>query len=141
MARRYQTKGIAILMSLALLTYPCKGDSPTKTITIMGYRSCETWIRDHTKNASGEFSDKLRKTVDETWLVGFMSGANAASGSYFDDTLRNVDSQIVIDWVDRYCGAHPDRDVTDGGMALFHSLVDISKKRKHEPSAETQKSP
>jgi hypothetical protein len=140
---RSRINQIAILVSLALLALPCVGDSSGKKTMIFGYRTCEMWTKDRIKNASGEYS--LRKTFDDTWLLGFISGINAATSTYFDNPMGNVDSTIIFDWMDKYCAAHPDRDISDGGIELFNKLVDFSKKKSpapmHEPKPDPSKSP
>jgi hypothetical protein len=119
---------LALLVSLVIVALPCVGDSPAKKITIFGYRTCETWTKDRAENSSGKLADTFGKSFDETWLVGFMSGVNAATGMYLDNPLGSVDSAIIFDWMDKYCEAHPNRDVSDGGIELFNKLLDLSKK-------------
>jgi hypothetical protein len=139
---RSRISRIAIFVLLAFLTFPSNGDdAPTKTITILGYITCQAWTTDHAKVASGEFSNKVRKNFDEMWLIGFMSGVSATSGSYVGDPLKNVDSQIVYDWMDKYCDTHPRGDISNGGVALFEKLIDVSKKTTHDHKSEAQKIP
>ncbi len=139
---RSRVNRIAILVSLAVFAFPCVGDSPAKKITIFGYRTCKTWTKDRAKSVGGGFPNSIGKSFDETWLVGFMSGVNAATSTYFDNPLRSIDSTIIFDWMDKYCDAHPNRDVSDGGIELFNKLVDLSKKPPaHELKSDAQKSP
>lgn len=129
--------------SAAVVAFSCIADSSVKTITIFGYRTCETWTKNRVTDSSGEFANRIGKSFDETWLLGFLSGINSATSTYVDNPLRGVDATIIFDWMDKYCAAQPGRDVSDGAVELFNKLIDLSKKKSpsHERKPDPPKGP
>ena len=95
-----------------------------RTITVMANRTCKTWIDDRAKREAVDRSiyDWFPAATSEHWLLGLLTGLNA--GTDIDVNLLNdVDSQLVFDWMDKYCKEHPDQDVYNGAEELVLDLV------------------
>ena len=70
-----------------------------------GNLSCGRWTEDK----------RIREDA-HTWVLGFVSGAGWAS----PESQRQMDSNGMAMWIDRYCAAHPLDTIQNaaGGLAL-----------------------
>jgi len=64
-----------------------------------------------------------KREPDKAWLLGYLSGVNAAMSSEKNDRLSKLNSaeQIFL-WMDNYCAKNPLKSVQDGGNELFYEL-------------------
>jgi hypothetical protein len=81
----------------------------------VGSISCKEWIEDRASE-----SDYTNKYVDQSWVVGFISGYAVVSGT---DSLLDIKIQAMYIWMDKYCASHPLKKVEDGAVNLVHELV------------------
>ncbi len=60
----------------------------------------------------------------KAWLLGYMSGLNAALSDNHNDTLNKVNSaEQILSFVDNYCRSNPLKTVWHAGNALFAELL------------------
>ena len=88
-----------------------------RAITVLGARSCGTWIESRTDNSSGKSWASL---ASESWLVGYLSGL---AGGIDKDFLKGTDAPSIFLWVDNYCRSNPLKAIDDAGIALALELV------------------
>jgi hypothetical protein len=74
---------------------------PADAYTVKGMGKCGTWSRG---------------LDDRFWILGFISGANFASGS---DTAKTIAAEDIYDWVGKYCKDHPGDDLADATTAFI----------------------
>ena len=103
-------KVIFILMaSLMLPTCSIAGGVVAKT--------CRSWGQ---HRSLGEASIML----DETWLVGYLSGISTSADV---DFMRTIDPDSIGQWMDHYCQAHPLKTLEQAGQDLALELGDKRK--------------
>jgi hypothetical protein len=71
--------------------------------------SCGTWLEDRDANRAG---------VDESWILGFLSGIGYALGERGIDPLHDTDHNGVTAWIDNYCRGHPIDLISAAAAAL-----------------------
>ena len=73
-------------------------------------------------SSCGEWNN-VRKSGDYyqggTWVLGYVS----SYGYYGSKTLKEVDSQALISWMDNYCQANPLDSISDGAKQLIEALI------------------
>ena len=91
----------ALFMIVALLL-----TGEAHAVTGYGDRSCSKWIRDRAaakqQNPSAEVI--WEQLVDETWLMGYLSGLAVARHSNY---LKKPDYDTLNTWIDNYCAKNP----------------------------------
>jgi hypothetical protein len=90
---------------------------PVPAYESRGARSCAAWqeyrldkIAGHPQNAE----------IYETWLVGYLSGIVAGSGT---DFLAGTDNEAVFQMVDVYCGANLLMNLATAGTYVARDLM------------------
>ena len=81
-------------------------------VTVLDQPNCSEWL-DLTSNGK------------KKWLLGFLSGMNrgyAINHKGHDPLAKATSYKQVFDWMDNYCKANRQRDIADGGFALFAEL-------------------
>jgi hypothetical protein len=107
MADRVTKVFLAVLISgLTLGSYAA-------TVSVRGVSSCGGWIEDRSKAGVGTL-------INESWLVGFLSGVAFESER---DFVKGTDNASLFLWMDNYCRANPLSDVASGGYKLFQELA------------------
>lgn len=117
---------VATILFLVMHATPVIGAG--RTFTIIGSSSCTDWIESK-RVASLEDSDRLSWISfmqKKTWIMGYVSALNSAYKSN-KDILKDVNSDIVADWVDIYCDKNKMKKTDDAVDALFDELVKIAK--------------
>ena len=84
-------------------------------VVTTGARSCGTWV----KNAE---SDGWPSTVQNAWLVGFISGQAVMTNL---DVLKNTSAESLYLWVTNYCKSNP-LDFSD--EAAYRLFIELKKK-------------
>jgi hypothetical protein len=107
----------------------CAAESPdgTFTYTVIGSRSCETWIEARRNERSKEVFKWVQATAAKSWLVGFLSGMNATSATPKFDFLDAMDADTATLWMDKYCRENPTESMSAGGRQLFRNLEKITR--------------
>ncbi len=82
-------------------------------VTVMGARSCGTWIE---SRKSGGISE----IAPQAWIVGYLSGISVESGK---DILASTDANSLYLWMDKYCRDNPLERLDNGGYNLFIELA------------------
>lgn len=82
-----------------------------------GSRSCASWLEHRLEEAEGH---TLHAEIDQTWLVGYLSGVVAGSGI---DFLVGTDNLSIFSMVDNYCQANPLGHLAPAGTALARELM------------------
>lgn len=82
-----------------------------------GARSCSGWQEYRQDERSG-FPQTIE--VYETWLIGYLSGIVAGSGT---DFLVGTDNELVFQMVDAYCGANPQMNLAAAGTYVARQLM------------------
>lgn len=99
---------IAVLLFTALLF--CLS-SLAQNVTVKGTYSCGFYVK----------SRELGSTSSPSWLLGFLSGANVYK-PHKVDLLKNVDSDSLFLWMDKYCKDNPLEFIEDGAKLLLNEL-------------------
>ena len=93
----------------------------TKAMTVFGVPDCGEWI--HHQNASYK-----------AWLLGYLSGINAAyNGAKIDHLAQLSSAGQAFLWMDNYCRRNPLSNVDLGAAALFYELTDRKKALTTKP--------
>lgn len=105
------TRMLGIYLALALGSAEPAFILPTPT-----FEDCSAW--------SGHKPRSAERFRDISWLRGFLSGADLVLAKPGDRMLQygGDDPRDYIAFVDRYCGAHPNARVEEGGRALVLKL-------------------
>lgn len=97
--RRKLSFALFIIVTLLLAGEAC-------AVTEVGDRTCSKWVRDREaakqRNPSAEVI--WEQMVDETWLMGYLSGLAVARHS---DYMKKPDYDTLNAWVDDYCAKNP----------------------------------
>lgn len=98
------------LAATALILTLCVPTVSRADVVAIGTPDCGTWIN----NPHPSW---------KAWLVGYLSGINAAIGKPNKDPLAKLSSgnQAIV-WMDNYCRQNPLKQVSDGGTALYQEL-------------------
>jgi len=75
-----------------------------------GVSSCGGW---NNARKSGDYYQQ------GSWVLGFVS----SYGYYEGKTLKEVDSQALVSWMDNYCQANPLDSISDGAKQLIEALI------------------
>lgn len=86
-----------------------------------GSRPCASWLQHRLEQRDGH---ALNAEIDQTWLVGYLSGVVAGSGM---DFLVGTDNESLYSMVDDYCQANPEGQLAGAGTDLARDLM--AKKR------------
>ncbi|MDD5177197.1 MAG: hypothetical protein PHQ05_12325 [Sterolibacterium sp.] len=82
-----------------------------------GSRTCATW-QEHRLEEKGGHTQHAE--VDQTWLVGYLSGVVAGSGI---DFLSDTDNVSIFSMADVYCQANPLGNLATAGTSLARELM------------------
>ncbi|HEX5393561.1 MAG TPA: hypothetical protein VFW68_09780 [Rhodocyclaceae bacterium] len=82
-----------------------------------GARSCASWQSG--RLAENEGYSRMAE-INQTWLVGYMSGLVAGSGL---DFLVGTDNPTVFAMVDDYCVSTPAGNLATAGVAVARQLM------------------
>ena len=96
----------------ACLFYAGQSLAATYDAKIFNQPNCSEWL-------------ELTSNGKKKWLLGFLSGMNhgyAINHKGHDPLEKIASMKQVFDWMDNYCKANPQLDLSDGGMALFLEL-------------------
>lgn len=82
-----------------------------------GARSCANWQEGRLEENQG-YSRKAE--IDQTWLVGYMSGLVAGAGL---DFFKGTENGALFALVDAYCVDTPTGDLATAGIAVARQLM------------------
>jgi len=82
-----------------------------------GARSCAGWLESRLDQKAG-FS--LNAEIYETWMVGYLSGIVAGSGT---DFFVGTDNEAVFLMVDDFCAANPRMNLSAAGTSVARQLM------------------
>jgi len=83
-----------------------------------GSRACAAWQEHRLEEAEGHTT---QAQVDQTWLVGYLSGVVAGSGI---DFLTGTDNDSLFSMADVYCQANPLGHLAQAGTAMARELME-----------------
>jgi hypothetical protein len=95
------------------------------SVTLRAAPSCKTWVNGRRESQVSPDSGGISSLTSEFWLLGYLSGINSARHEGLD-RLKRINSETILDWMDRYCKENPDKYVYHGADVLFASLGKIS---------------
>jgi hypothetical protein len=90
---------------------------PVPAYESRGARSCVTWQEYRQDKIAGY---PQNAEIYETWLVGYLSGVVAGSGT---DFLAGTDNEVVFQMVDIFCGANPLMNLAAAGTHVARELM------------------
>lgn len=82
-------------------------------VTVMGARSCGTWIE---ARKSGGISE----LASEAWIIGYLTGLSVESDK---DILASTDANSIYLWTDKFCRDNPLDRLDKAGYYLFVELI------------------
>jgi hypothetical protein len=91
-----------------------------KKVSVLAVISCADWSSRRASLDDPPGIRSAREAAPTFWLLGFLSGLNAADGG--GDALGAIDGETVADWIDVYCAKNPGKDLFDGANALYEKL-------------------
>jgi hypothetical protein len=93
----------------------------TCAVTEIGDRTCSKWNRDRTaaKQPNPSADVIWEQLVDETWLMGYLSGLAVARHS---DYMKKPDYDTLNAWVDNYCAKNPGVRLGTASLGLAKEL-------------------
>jgi hypothetical protein len=90
---------------------------PSWTYEPRGARSCAGWQEFRQDEKSGNFRNA---EIYETWMVGYLSGIVAGSGT---DFLVGTDNESVFLMADNFCSANLQMNLAASGTATARQLM------------------
>jgi hypothetical protein len=82
-----------------------------------GARSCSGWQE---FREDGRRGYSLNAEIYETWLVGYLSGIVAGSGT---DVLAGTDNESIFMMVDVFCNANVQANLAEAGTSAARQLM------------------
>jgi len=82
-----------------------------------GSRTCASWLEHRLEQPEGH---AFNTEIDQTWMVGYLSGLIAGSGI---DVLVGTNNVSIFAMVDAYCQAQPNSDLAAAGTSLARELM------------------
>jgi len=80
-----------------------------------GGSSCGTWARDRQQNQAGS-------QLNQAWVLGYVT-AYGIHKPQEDSLPKAMDSRTMMNWIDNFCDANPDKDIADAAKALIEELT------------------
>ncbi len=131
---RKSTPGMVVAIICVVVGFALLGHSTAsgadRSVTIIGLRSCATWVeqkRTAALDAVGS-SKWVGVALTKHWMIGYISGVNVGL-SLNKNLLSNVNADIVEEWADRFCTKNPSKDLSDGMDNLIVELIKLSAKQ------------
>jgi hypothetical protein len=100
---------ITLRIIVALLCYA--GVCAEAEVTSLADWPCSEW---QARRASG-----ARVDAPQMWLSGFMTGLATARDM---DVLSFTHAEALFAAMDKFCSAHPERNISAGGLAVFEQI-------------------
>jgi hypothetical protein len=72
-------------------------------------------------------NDPATSAALQSWVLGFLSGANVALAHQKEDFLRGLDAHAVTAWIDNYCQANPPDSLYVPLGVLYNALTSRAK--------------
>lgn len=93
----------------------CSPMSEASVILGSGGASCGTWNADRQRN-------EARSQLNQAWVLGFVTAYNQYKPLH-ESMSKPMDSKSMMIWIDNYCDAHPQMDISDAAKALIEDLT------------------
>jgi hypothetical protein len=93
-------------------------------VTILAHTTCKAWQEQRQQEAKTDIGEWISAALSTRWLLGYLSGLNAASTG--KNALGAIDPDTVTAWTDRYCKQNPNSDLSEAGDQLFLELRKIT---------------
>jgi len=86
-----------------------------------GDRACSKWNRDRAAAKQQNPSEEViwEQLVDQTWLMGYLSGLAVTRRS---DFLKKPGYETLVAWIDNYCTKNPRDSLGTASTALSNEL-------------------
>ncbi len=107
-------KRLCLLLAGLCLLGTC---SPSFAYESRGARSCEGWLQSIQEGREGY---PRNSEIYETWLIGYLSGIVAGSGT---DFLIGTDTESAFRMVDAYCIENPEMNLAGAGTHVARQLM------------------
>lgn len=116
-------RGYVLLAGFCLLGL----GNPSWAYESRGARSCEGWLQ---SSRDGKDGYPRNSEIYETWLIGYLSGIVAGSGT---DFLVGTETEAAFRMVDAYCIENPEMNLAGAGTHVARQLVQ-QKGIPHKPT-------
>ena len=80
-----------------------------------GTASCGTWSGDRQRNQS-------LSQLNQAWVLGYVSAYNIHKPAQ-NRMTKPMDTHQIILWIDDYCDANPEKNISDAAKALIEELT------------------
>jgi hypothetical protein len=101
------------ILTLSVLTALSMISANARAVIVTGAPSCGKWVHDRQQDA-------YPAVVDESWLVGYLSGIAHATQK---DFLKGTNNDSLYLWVNNYCQANPLSYLDEAGDHLALELI------------------
>jgi hypothetical protein len=98
---------VAVAISSASISFPAMS---AYEVFAHGTQLCSKWN-------SEEAKDSWIYRTNEAWVLGFVSGAGFGEDSEYDTSYTTM-----LEWVERYCEANPQKAISDATESLIYEL-------------------
>ena len=99
-------------LAILAMALCCAAVISVEAATVRGFSSCSDWLEERQK----EDAD-----TEESWVMGYLSGANMWMSSR-KDILKMMEPKQIHAWIDGYCRSNLTRDTADAAGALVNEL-------------------
>lgn len=82
-----------------------------------GSRPCTSWMEHRAEQIDGH---AMNSEIEQTWMVGYLSGVVAGSGM---DFLAGTDNETIFTMTDDYCRVNPASHLAMAGTAIARALM------------------
>ena len=110
-----ESVGMNAIRAVFILALIC---IPTVTEAMVfgsGATSCVTWSADRQRN-------EAKSQLSQAWVLGYVT-AYVVYKSPNQSMPKPMDSRGMMIWIDNFCDAHPEKDVSDAAKALVEDLT------------------
>jgi hypothetical protein len=120
------TRHLVIFITF-LFHLSCLHAADTITLTVLGAHTCKDWNtkRENERKVPQPLLASLSAASSQHWLLGYMSGYNAAYPTN-KDLLDGMDADTVTVWMDKYCTSNPTKKLYEAAGVLLRQLVKLS---------------
>lgn len=105
-------KSARITLPMMILTIGLVATVGAQAAMVRGFSSCKDWLEERQKDDAD---------AEESWVMGYLSGANVWMSSK-KDILKMMEPKQVHTWIDGYCRSNTGGDTADAAEALVRDL-------------------
>jgi hypothetical protein len=121
---------VSLTVCFTAMICGANAESPGSFAIGIGTNSCGRFIATIGKHPPGMIEtmptgdgDFISENVEyQQWLLGFVSGFNAAHGAEQEQQVTRIDGAGTDLWMRNWCNKHPTKTVSEGAVAFINEM-------------------